>query len=113
MVEKVEAELKKKKGGKGLSVLSGKDLFQYNRELFVDDDEADDQQYDRQSDAEEDEDENGDESEGVQGSGAGGQATAAGTEGNNGAAEEPSLAAAEQAAEVEAVTSLESRFVGT
>mmetsp|Transcript_61169 Transcript_61169/g.180914 ORF Transcript_61169/g.180914 Transcript_61169/m.180914 type:complete len:299 (-) Transcript_61169:156-1052(-) len=36
----VEAELKKKKGGKGLSVLSGKDLFEYKKELFKDDDEA-------------------------------------------------------------------------
>lgn len=36
----VEAELKKKKGGKGLSVLSGKDLFEYKKELFRDDDEA-------------------------------------------------------------------------
>eukprot|EP00567_Pseudictyota_dubia_P016602 CAMPEP_0197451406 /NCGR_PEP_ID=MMETSP1175-20131217/28710_1 /TAXON_ID=1003142 /ORGANISM="Triceratium dubium, Strain CCMP147" /LENGTH=244 /DNA_ID=CAMNT_0042984111 /DNA_START=84 /DNA_END=815 /DNA_ORIENTATION=+ len=36
----VEAELKKKKGGKGLSVLSGKDLFEYKKELFQDDDEA-------------------------------------------------------------------------
>lgn len=30
----VEAELRKKKGGKGLSVLSGKDLFNYKKELF-------------------------------------------------------------------------------
>lgn len=36
----VEAEFKKKKGGKGLSVLSGKDLFEYRKELFEDDDEA-------------------------------------------------------------------------
>ena len=35
---KVAAEMKKKKGGKGLSVLSGKELFAYNRDLFVDDD---------------------------------------------------------------------------
>jgi hypothetical protein len=33
----VEAELKKKKGGKGLAVLSGRDLYEYKRELFVDD----------------------------------------------------------------------------
>lgn len=38
--KKVEAELKKKKGGKGLSVLSGRDLYEYRKELFskVDDD---------------------------------------------------------------------------
>jgi len=36
----VEAEFKKKKGGKGLSVLSGRDLYEYNRELFVDDENA-------------------------------------------------------------------------
>jgi DRG Family Regulatory Proteins, Tma46 len=40
--KKVEAELKKKKGGKGLSVLSGRDLYEYKRELFSKvDDEAD------------------------------------------------------------------------
>lgn len=38
----VEKELKKKKGGKGLSVLSGRDLFSYKRELFKDDENADD-----------------------------------------------------------------------
>lgn len=30
----VDAELKKKKGGKGLSVLSGRELFNYRKELF-------------------------------------------------------------------------------
>ena len=30
----VEVELRKKKGGKGLSVLSGRDLFNYKKELF-------------------------------------------------------------------------------
>ena len=30
----VDAELKKKKGGKGLSVLSGRELFVYKRDLF-------------------------------------------------------------------------------
>lgn len=35
----VEKELKKKKGGKGLSILSGKDLFHYKRDLFKDDEE--------------------------------------------------------------------------
>lgn len=48
---KVEAELKKKKGGKGLSVLSGKELYSYNATLFVDDDDADNDQYERCSDA--------------------------------------------------------------
>ena len=33
----VEAELKKKKGGKGLSVLSGRALFEYKKDLFKDD----------------------------------------------------------------------------
>uniref|UniRef100_A0A7S1VVP4 ZC3H15/TMA46 family C-terminal domain-containing protein n=1 Tax=Grammatophora oceanica TaxID=210454 RepID=A0A7S1VVP4_9STRA len=37
--KKVEAELKKKKGGKGLSVLSGRALYEYKKELFVDKDE--------------------------------------------------------------------------
>lgn len=30
----VEAELKKKKGGKGLAVLSGRDLYEYKKDLF-------------------------------------------------------------------------------
>lgn len=34
----VEVELKKKKGGKGLAVLSGRDLYEYKKELFADDD---------------------------------------------------------------------------
>lgn len=34
---KVEAEMRKKKGGKGLSILSGRDLFEYDRDLFKDD----------------------------------------------------------------------------
>lgn len=38
----VEAEMKKKKGGKGLSVLSGRDLFAYKRDLFKDDVDAGD-----------------------------------------------------------------------
>lgn len=37
---KLKAEQTKKKGGKGLSVLSGKELFSYNASLFVDDDGA-------------------------------------------------------------------------
>jgi hypothetical protein len=32
----VEQEFKKKKGGKGLSILSGRDLYEYKKELFVD-----------------------------------------------------------------------------
>lgn len=35
----VEQELRKKKGGKGLSVLSGRDLYEYKQELFADNDE--------------------------------------------------------------------------
>lgn len=38
----VEKELKKKKGGKGLSVLSGRALYEYKRDLFVDDEGAND-----------------------------------------------------------------------
>jgi hypothetical protein len=39
----VEAEFRKKKGGKGLSVLSGRDLYEYKRDLFdkVEDDDLD------------------------------------------------------------------------
>ena len=37
----VEAEMRKKKGGKGLSVLSGRDLYTYNQSLFVDGDDDD------------------------------------------------------------------------
>lgn len=41
--ETVEAEFKKKKGGKGLSVLSGRALYEYKRDLFdkVEDDDQD------------------------------------------------------------------------
>jgi len=35
--KQVEAEMRKKKGGKGLSILSGRDLYLYNQNLFVDD----------------------------------------------------------------------------
>jgi DRG Family Regulatory Proteins, Tma46 len=41
VAKKVEAELRKKKGGKGLSILSGRDLYQYKRELFTKIDEGD------------------------------------------------------------------------
>lgn len=44
--EKVAQELKKKTKGKGLSVLSGKDLFEYDASLFVDDEEANDESVD-------------------------------------------------------------------
>eukprot|EP00588_Corethron_pennatum_P009194 CAMPEP_0194272216 /NCGR_PEP_ID=MMETSP0169-20130528/5834_1 /TAXON_ID=218684 /ORGANISM="Corethron pennatum, Strain L29A3" /LENGTH=280 /DNA_ID=CAMNT_0039014821 /DNA_START=151 /DNA_END=993 /DNA_ORIENTATION=- len=37
----VEAEMRKKKGGKGLSVLSGRALYDYNKKLFIDDANAD------------------------------------------------------------------------
>jgi DRG Family Regulatory Proteins, Tma46 len=41
--KRVEQELKKKKGGKGLSILSGRDLYEYKKELFNKfDDENDD-----------------------------------------------------------------------
>ena len=39
--KKVEVEMKKKKGGKGLSVLSGRELFDYKKELFDDRDDDD------------------------------------------------------------------------
>jgi hypothetical protein len=38
----VDAELKKKKGGKGLSVLSGRELFTFKKDLFKDDENAGD-----------------------------------------------------------------------
>jgi len=37
---RVKAEAAKKKGGKGLSVLNGKELFAFNAALFIDDDAA-------------------------------------------------------------------------
>jgi hypothetical protein len=37
----VEAEFKKKKGGKGLAILSGRALYEYKKELFVDRDDDD------------------------------------------------------------------------
>ncbi len=37
---RMKAEQTKKKGGKGLSILSGKELFNYKKELFVDDNAA-------------------------------------------------------------------------
>lgn len=38
----VETEMKKKKGGKGLSVLTGRDLYSYNQSLFIVQDDDDD-----------------------------------------------------------------------
>lgn len=38
----VETEMKKKKGGKGLSVLSGRELYNYKKEIFKDQEDADD-----------------------------------------------------------------------
>ena len=38
----VEAESRKKKGGKGLSVLSGRQLYEYNQKLFNDNDDGND-----------------------------------------------------------------------
>mmetsp|Transcript_14824 Transcript_14824/g.18030 ORF Transcript_14824/g.18030 Transcript_14824/m.18030 type:complete len:164 (+) Transcript_14824:37-528(+) len=46
----VEAEMKKKKGGKGLSVLSGRALYAYNQSLFVDQDDDDNQVVDIEND---------------------------------------------------------------
>lgn len=37
----VEAEMRKKKGGKGLAVLTGRDLYEYKAELFRDRDDDD------------------------------------------------------------------------
>lgn len=34
--------MKKKKGGKGLSVLSGRELYNYKKDLFKDQDDGDD-----------------------------------------------------------------------
>ena len=44
MKKLLEAESKKRKGGKGLSILSGRDLYEYKRDLFNtdDDDNGDD-----------------------------------------------------------------------
>ena len=39
--KKVEMELKKKKGGKGLAVLTGRDLYEYKADLFRDRDDDD------------------------------------------------------------------------
>lgn len=36
MMKMVQAEMKKKKGGKGLSVLSGRELYNYKKDLFKD-----------------------------------------------------------------------------
>jgi len=36
--KKVDAEMKKKKGGKGLSILSGRELYNYKKDLFRDQD---------------------------------------------------------------------------
>lgn len=36
----VETELRKKKGGKGLAVLSGRDLYEYKKDLFTVSDES-------------------------------------------------------------------------
>lgn len=37
----VEAEMRKKKGGKGLAVLTGRDLYTYKKSLFEDKDKTD------------------------------------------------------------------------
>ena len=106
-----DAEMKKKKGGKGLSVLNGKELFQYKQELFVDDDEADDDVYERRSDADEDEEVEGEDAmAGPDGScGGGGSSTTSkahffddsgdAAAGGGGAAEESRKAPSRSAAE--------------
>lgn len=111
---KVEAELRKKKGGKGLSVLSGKELFAYNQSLFVDDEDADVEQYERTSDAEDEEDD-GDETKG----GAGGVAAAGGGQASRAAAvdsdsdseDEPPVKAQNVAGEQVAVALQESLYL--
>lgn len=53
--EEKQKEAVKKMGSKGVNVLSGRDLFQFDPSLFVDDeDAADDQEMEIRSDAEED-----------------------------------------------------------
>lgn len=53
----VEAEMKKKKGGKGLAVLSGRALYEYKRDLFLDDeDAAEDLDFSDEEDDEDDQD---------------------------------------------------------
>jgi len=49
---RMKLEQTKKKGGKGLSVLSGKELFNYNSSLFVDDDGAIDEKEEQAMNAE-------------------------------------------------------------
>ena len=49
----VETELRKKKGGKGLAVLSGRDLFEYKKELFNVDDRTGEEQNDDDDDKDE------------------------------------------------------------
>ena len=75
LTQQADAEMRKKTGGKGLSVLNGKELFQYKQELFIDDDEADDDVYERRSDADEDEEVEGEDDGGPDGSCGGGGST--------------------------------------
>lgn len=59
----VDAELKKKKGGKGLSVLSGRELFMYKQDLFdgdFDDDQENDCNNVKESSTNNDDGNNGD-----------------------------------------------------
>lgn len=51
----VQAEMKKKKGGKGLSILSGRDLFAYKRDLFKDDEDGEELEALRNDDNDNDE----------------------------------------------------------
>jgi len=66
----MEAEQKKKKGGKGLSILSGRDLFVYKKELFVDDADAANVEVGAMKGLNEEEEEEG---EGGEGGGGGGK----------------------------------------
>mmetsp|Transcript_16691 Transcript_16691/g.23195 ORF Transcript_16691/g.23195 Transcript_16691/m.23195 type:complete len:291 (+) Transcript_16691:174-1046(+) len=50
----VEQEMRKKKGGKGLAVLSGRDLFEYKRDLFKDDELEDDTEVNATAEADSD-----------------------------------------------------------
>eukprot|EP00752_Nemacystus_decipiens_P009197 g8216.t1 len=74
---KVQAEMKKKNKGKGLSVLSGRALFDYDANLFVDDADAADNDTMKQRNDEDDDDDEGREDRGEEKEGAAGAAAAA------------------------------------
>eukprot|EP00522_Entomoneis_paludosa_P018127 CAMPEP_0172446000 /NCGR_PEP_ID=MMETSP1065-20121228/5715_1 /TAXON_ID=265537 /ORGANISM="Amphiprora paludosa, Strain CCMP125" /LENGTH=306 /DNA_ID=CAMNT_0013197017 /DNA_START=72 /DNA_END=992 /DNA_ORIENTATION=- len=68
--KKVEAEMKKKKGGKGLSVLSGRDLYEYKKDLFKDQEDGEGEAIDTKSPNNLDED-NGDNKQSAKATGGG------------------------------------------